>query len=99
MTRKVHSEEVAQKLKSRDLKVLLIHGDMHQSDRNTVIQAFKRQEAPILVATDVACKSQLGIQTKNKQYISIYSDDSETNSHKNVNLKQFFPLKMNEKLV
>lgn len=61
VTRKVHSEEVAQKLKSRDLKVLLIHGDMHQSDRNTVIQAFKRQEAPILVATDVACKSQLGI--------------------------------------
>ncbi|KAH8849397.1 ATP-dependent RNA helicase DDX42 [Schistosoma japonicum] len=32
VTRKVHSEEVAQKLKSRDLKVLLIHGDMHQSD-------------------------------------------------------------------
>ncbi|CAH8468579.1 unnamed protein product [Schistosoma turkestanicum] len=56
VTRKVHSEEVAQKLKSRDLKVLLIHGDMHQSDRNTVIQAFKRQEAPILVATDVASR-------------------------------------------
>ncbi|CAH8823776.1 unnamed protein product [Trichobilharzia szidati] len=56
VTRKVHSEEVAQKLKSRDLKVLLIHGDMHQSDRNSVIQAFKRQEAPILVATDVASR-------------------------------------------
>ncbi|CAH8457891.1 unnamed protein product [Heterobilharzia americana] len=56
VTRKIHSEEVAQKLKSRDLKVLLIHGDMHQSDRNSVIQAFKRQEAPILVATDVASR-------------------------------------------
>ncbi|KER18485.1 hypothetical protein T265_16025, partial [Opisthorchis viverrini] len=38
----------------RDLKVLLIHGDMHQSERNSVIHSFKRQEAPILVATDVA---------------------------------------------
>lgn len=56
VTRKAHSEEVARKLKMRDLKVLLIHGDMHQSERNTVIQSFKRQEAPILVATDVACK-------------------------------------------
>ncbi|KAA0183756.1 ATP-dependent RNA helicase DDX42 [Fasciolopsis buskii] len=56
VTRKAHSEEVARKLKMRDLKVLLIHGDMHQSERNTVIQSFKRQEAPILVATDVASR-------------------------------------------
>ncbi|KAF6772464.1 hypothetical protein AHF37_09049 [Paragonimus kellicotti] len=40
----------------RDLNVLLIHGDMHQSERNSVIQSFKRQEAPILVATDVASR-------------------------------------------
>ncbi|KAA3671767.1 ATP-dependent RNA helicase DDX42, partial [Paragonimus westermani] len=56
VTRKAHSEEVARKLKMRDLKVLLIHGDMHQSERNSVIQSFKRQEAPILVATDVASR-------------------------------------------
>ncbi len=56
VTRKAHSVEVAEKLKARDLKVLLIHGDMHQSERNTVIHKFKHQEAPILVATDVACK-------------------------------------------
>ncbi|KAF5400156.1 DEAD box ATP-dependent RNA helicase [Paragonimus heterotremus] len=56
VTRKAHSEEVARKLKMRDLNVLLIHGDMHQSERNSVIQSFKRQEAPILVATDVASR-------------------------------------------
>ncbi|TGZ73295.1 hypothetical protein CRM22_001604 [Opisthorchis felineus] len=56
VTRKAHSEEVARKLKMRDLKVLLIHGDMHQSERNSVIHSFKRQEAPILVATDVASR-------------------------------------------
>ncbi|CAH8456216.1 unnamed protein product [Dicrocoelium dendriticum] len=56
VTRKTHSEEVARKLKMRDFKVLLIHGDMHQSDRTSVIQSFKKQEAPILVATDVASR-------------------------------------------
>ena len=56
VTRKAHCVEVADKLKARDLKVLLLHGDMHQSERNTVIQKFKHNEAPILVATDVACK-------------------------------------------
>ncbi|KAM7537394.1 hypothetical protein Aperf_G00000074743 [Anoplocephala perfoliata] len=56
VTRKAHCIEVAEKLKARDLKVLLLHGDMHQSDRNTVISKFKHQEAPILVATDVASR-------------------------------------------
>ncbi|VUZ51914.1 unnamed protein product [Hymenolepis diminuta] len=56
VTRKAHCVEVADKLKARDLKVLLLHGDMHQSDRNSVISKFKHNEAPILVATDVASR-------------------------------------------
>ena len=32
----------------------LIHGDMHQEERNSVKNAFKKQEVPIMVATDVA---------------------------------------------
>ena len=32
----------------------LLHGDMSQTERNDVINAFKKQEMPILVATDVA---------------------------------------------
>ena len=32
----------------------LLHGDMTQGDRDTVITAFKKREFPTLVATDVA---------------------------------------------
>ena len=34
--------------------VVLLHGDMDQFERNKVINAFKKQEIPVLVATDVA---------------------------------------------
>lgn len=36
------------------VSVALIHGDMHQEERNSVINAFKKQEVPVMVATDVA---------------------------------------------
>lgn len=32
----------------------LLHGDMSQGDRDSVIGKFKRKEFPTLVATDVA---------------------------------------------
>ena len=35
----------------------LLHGDMSQMERNDVITAFKKKEMPILVATDVAGRS------------------------------------------
>ena len=38
--------------------VVLLHGDMDQFERNKVINSFKKQESPILVATDVAGKKQ-----------------------------------------
>ena len=38
--------------------VVLLHGDMDQFERNKVINAFKKQEIPILVATDVAGNKQ-----------------------------------------
>lgn len=41
--------------------VVLLHGDMDQFERNKVINAFKKQEIPILVATDVAGKKQSSI--------------------------------------
>ena len=33
-----------------------IHGDIFQSERNDIISAFKKQEFPVLVATDVAAR-------------------------------------------
>ena len=38
--------------------MVLLHGDMDQFERNKVINAFKKQEIPILVATDVADEKQ-----------------------------------------
>ena len=43
--------------------VVLLHGDMDQFERNKVINAFKKQEIPILVATDVAGKKQFILYT------------------------------------
>ena len=34
--------------------VVLLHGDMGQADRDSVITSFKRKEVSIMVATDVA---------------------------------------------
>ena len=41
--------------------VVLLHGDMDQFERNKVINAFKKQEIAILVATDVAGKKWFGL--------------------------------------
>lgn len=56
VTKKVNSEELAAKLKTKDFEVVLLHGDMDQFERNKVINAFKKQEIPVLVATDVAAR-------------------------------------------
>jgi len=56
VTKKLDSEELAGKLKTKDFDVVLLHGDMDQFERNKVINAFKKQEIPVLVATDVAAR-------------------------------------------
>ena len=33
-----------------------LQGDMFQTERNDIISAFKKQEFPVLVATDVAAR-------------------------------------------
>ncbi len=38
----------------------LLHGDMSQGDRDSVISAFKKKEFLTLVATDVAGKTSAG---------------------------------------
>lgn len=56
VTRKSDSEILVGKLKTRDITSLLLHGDMDQGSRDTVIGKFKRKEEPLLVATDVASR-------------------------------------------
>lgn len=48
------AEQLASSLMVKEFEVLLLHGDMGQSERNKVITMFKKQEVNILVATDVA---------------------------------------------
>nr|CAD7461813.1 unnamed protein product [Timema tahoe] len=52
----VNAEEVANNLRLKEFEVVLLHGDMDQSERNKVITQFKRQEVSIMVATDVAAR-------------------------------------------
>lgn len=56
VTKKVDAEQVANDLKVKQFECLLLHGDMEQADRNKVIMAFKKNECPLLVATDVAAR-------------------------------------------
>lgn len=45
---------MANNFKLKEFDVLLLHGDMEQAERNKVITSFRKQEVPIMVATDVA---------------------------------------------
>lgn len=53
VTKKVNAEDVACRLRAKDFKPILLHGDMLQAERNEKLQAF-RKDANILIATDVA---------------------------------------------
>ena len=53
VTKKLDSEDVAKKLRQRDFKLVLLHGDMLQHERNEHLQSFRKQ-INVMVATDVA---------------------------------------------
>ncbi|KAG8268476.1 ATP-dependent RNA helicase ddx42 [Homalodisca vitripennis] len=56
VTKKLDAEQLASSLTLKEFEVLLLHGDMGQTERNKVITMFKKQEVSILVATDVAAR-------------------------------------------
>lgn len=64
VTKKINAEDVANRLRAKDFKPILLHGDMLQAERNEKLQAF-RKNANILVATDVAGKRNFSIQLPN----------------------------------
>lgn len=67
-------ERLYQKLKLEGYKVLRIHGDISQPDRNRAVEAFKRGDYKILVATDVAAR---GLDIEGVAHVINY-DLSET---------------------
>ncbi|XP_068435462.1 ATP-dependent RNA helicase DDX42 [Clinocottus analis] len=56
VTKKLNCEELATNLTQEGYSLGLLHGDMDQSERNKVISDFKKQNLPVLVATDVAAR-------------------------------------------
>lgn len=56
VTKKLDAEQVANSLNVKEFQVLLLHGDMDQTERNKVITQFKKNQVSILVATDVAAR-------------------------------------------
>jgi ATP-dependent RNA helicase DDX42 len=56
VTQKTNSAELSKNLVEQGFKVGLLHGDMHQDDRNKIINDFKKSDTNILVATDVAAR-------------------------------------------
>ncbi|XP_053684919.1 ATP-dependent RNA helicase DDX42 [Sabethes cyaneus] len=56
VTKKADAEQVANNIRLKEYDPVLLHGDMDQTDRNTVITKFKRREVEIMVATDVAAR-------------------------------------------
>ncbi|KAI6188181.1 RNA helicase [Aphelenchoides besseyi] len=55
VTKKTDAEIVAEKLRQRDVELVLLHGDMLQYERNERLGMFKSR-IPVLVATDVAAR-------------------------------------------
>merc|ERR1719219_2494826 len=56
VTKKANCEELGNNLKAKDFDLRVIHGDLLQHERNEIINSFRKQEFPILVATDVAAR-------------------------------------------
>lgn len=48
--------KVAEYLKNKDVNVREIHGDLHQSARNKVMNAFREEQVDVLIASDLAAR-------------------------------------------
>ncbi|XP_054162662.1 ATP-dependent RNA helicase DDX42-like [Oppia nitens] len=81
VTKKANAEELATNLKTHDMEVVLLHGDMNQIERNKVITEFKRKQVSILVATDVAAR---GLDITHVKTVVNYdmARDIDTHTHR-----------------
>src|SRR5699024_7531698 len=50
------AERVARHLARHDLAAEAIHGDKNQTERLRILESFKKEQSPVLVATDVAAR-------------------------------------------
>lgn len=78
---KVEVDELTSKLQDRGYSADSIHGDISQSQRETILRKFKKKVINLLVATDVAAR---GIDISNLSHVINYSlpQDPESYIHR-----------------
>lgn len=78
---KALTAQIAERLVQRGYTANALHGDMNQTQRNTVIKQFKDKQFTILVATDVAAR---GIDVSDITHVINFSlpDDQESYVHR-----------------
>ena len=82
VTKKQNCEELAYNLKVKaEIDCRCLHGDICQNERDEIISAFKKQEFPVLVATDVAAKGLDLPHIKNVVNFDVASD-IDTHTHR-----------------
>jgi ATP-dependent RNA helicase DeaD len=75
---KSDSDDIAEKLRNRNLRTEAIHGDISQAQREKTLARFKRKDINILVATDVAAR---GIDVSDLTHVVNYSLPMEAESY------------------
>ena len=78
---KVNADELSNRLNDRGYESEAIHGDLSQSQRERILDKFKKRRISILVATDVAAR---GIDVSNLTHVINYSlpQDPEAYVHR-----------------
>jgi ATP-dependent RNA helicase DeaD len=78
---KVEVDELTSKLQDRGYSTDCLHGDISQSQRETILRKFKKKLLNLLVATDVAAR---GIDISNLSHVINYSlpQDPESYIHR-----------------
>ncbi|CAH1105818.1 unnamed protein product [Psylliodes chrysocephalus] len=81
VTKKLDAELVFRDIIMKEFECLLLHGDMEQAERNKVIMSFKKNECPLLVATDVAAR---GLDIPHVRTVVNYdiARDIDTHTHR-----------------
>jgi ATP-dependent RNA helicase DDX42 len=75
---KLAAEELSNNLKQYDFHAASLHGDKDQNERTLVMHAFKSENLPILVATDVAAR---GLDIKTVRNVVNYDVARDIDSH------------------
>ncbi len=76
-----NTQEVAQKLSQDGYKAAALHGDLSQSQRDQVMNQFRRKQVRLMVATDVASR---GLDVDDLTHVINYQlpDDVESYTHR-----------------